>query len=97
MVGLGDCLKMFSGEQTKPSKFTGTPDATTSTKVMIAAPTSPRLKFFLKECLSISKWAVSQFFFKNSTYTAFNDFVRRHLQVGKLRVTFLGKVSKKPG
>jgi len=55
MVGLGDRLKMFSGEQTKPSIFTGTTDAT----VVIAAPTSPRLKFLLKECLSISKWAVS--------------------------------------
>jgi len=59
MVGLGDCLKMFSSEQTKPSKLAGTPDATTGTRVLIAAPTSPRLKFLLKECLSISKWAVS--------------------------------------
>ncbi|KIM44653.1 hypothetical protein M413DRAFT_25105 [Hebeloma cylindrosporum] len=56
MVGLGDCLKMFSGDQTKPGRAT-VPDATASTRVVITAPTPPRLKFLLKECLSISKWA----------------------------------------
>jgi len=94
MVGLGDCLNMFSdGGQTRPNRATG-PLTSATTRVVIAAPTSPRLKFLLKECLSISKWAMSLFkiLFAESVFTVF---VRKHRRVGKLRVTFLGEAWKK--
>ena len=52
IIGLGDHLKMFSGPLTHLQE-------PTNPKVLITSPTSPRLKSMFKECLCISKWAVS--------------------------------------
>lgn len=46
-VSLGEHLKMFPGTNT-----------TSGSRIMLASPTSPRLRSMCKECLSISKWAV---------------------------------------
>ena len=50
IVSLGEHLKMFPGTTT-----------TTASRIMLASPTSPRLRSLCKECLSISKWAVRDF------------------------------------
>jgi hypothetical protein len=55
IIGLGDHLKMFSEPLSQPR--TGV-----KSKIVITSPTSPRLKSMFKECLCISKWAVSFFF-----------------------------------
>ena len=54
IIGLGDHLKMFSGPLSQLQ------DGVKS-KIVITSPTSPRLKSMFKECLCISKWAVSLF------------------------------------
>ncbi|KAJ3510834.1 hypothetical protein NLJ89_g4451 [Agrocybe chaxingu] len=50
-IALGDHLKMFSEVLSNEPGFSVEP------AVLLAAPTSPRLKVMLKECLSIRKWA----------------------------------------
>jgi hypothetical protein len=49
-VSLGEHLKMFPGTTTAPAS-----------QIMLASPTSPRLRSMCKECLSITKWAVCIF------------------------------------
>ena len=55
MIGFTDHLKLFSS--------VGNSGNNTQTwhhrPALISAPTGPRLRCFLKECLSIQKWAVS--------------------------------------
>ena len=55
IIGLGDHLKMFS----EPVSQLQDPRTGVKPKVVITSPTSPRLKSMFKECLCISKWAVS--------------------------------------
>lgn len=52
LIGLGDHLKLFS------STILQLKDEPDKSTVMISTPTLPRLKCMLKECLSITKWAV---------------------------------------
>jgi hypothetical protein len=54
IIGLGDHLKMFSEPLSQPQDPTSI-----KPKIVITSPTSPRLKSMFKECLCISKWAVS--------------------------------------
>jgi hypothetical protein len=57
MIGLGDHLKMFPAPLSQPQE----PTTGVKPKILITSPTSPRLKSMFKECLCISKWAVSVF------------------------------------
>ncbi|KAF9525325.1 hypothetical protein CPB83DRAFT_885624 [Crepidotus variabilis] len=53
-VALGEDLKMFSAIFTHNDE---TPGLSVGSRVMLAAPTIPRLKTMCKECLCINKWA----------------------------------------
>ena len=58
IIELGDHLKMFS----EPLSQLQEPRTDVKPRIVITSPTSPRLKSMFKECLCISKWAVSLFF-----------------------------------
>ena len=58
IIELGDHLKMFS----EPLSQLHEPRTGVEPKIVVTSPTSPRLKSMFKECLCISKWAVSLFF-----------------------------------
>ncbi|KAF9482578.1 hypothetical protein BDN70DRAFT_419622 [Pholiota conissans] len=58
LIGLGDRLKLFSATILS-SKETARSAQPKRGSVLIGAPTAPRLKNMLKECLCIKKWAES--------------------------------------